>query len=493
MDTIDARDTATPLPGPGTETPGGLVDRGVVLGVLQDELRRAWRSFDAARPAEPTLPADLRARFAADLPEEGSDPSRAMADAARALDASVSPSRPLFLGYIGSTGLEAGVLAAALEAAYDVNMAASAGAVEHIVRQTLRWMADFVGFPMAEGVFTSGGMTSNLTALLAAREQALPGTREHGVTAGAGAVYVSAEAHHSVIRAVEVAGLGRSCVRSISLDDARRMRPDLLAEAIDADRSAGIVPVAVVATAGTTLTGAVDDLTAIADVCRPRGVWLHVDGAYGAPAAGAPSRRHLFTGLERADSLTIDAHKWMGVQKSCSLLLVSRSGALATAFRHEESYLLHEEDAAHHVDQTLEYSRPVRSLKLWLAMRTHGAAQYRRWLDHTVALAEDLAARLRAADDFELLHDPQLTTLCLRHLPGGRAAGDVDLDAHTVALARAVTADGRVYLAPARLDGMTCLRLTLVNFRTTTADLDTLLATIRDCAATLASSATDPD
>lgn len=485
MDSLRASDATVPDDAvPNDPRPGpGLIDRREALAVLDDELRRAWRSFEAARPAEPALPPDLRDRLEADLPERGCPPSEAMADAARALDASVSPSRPLFVGYIGSTGLEAGVLGEALAAAYDVNMAASAGAVERIEQQTLRWVAAFVGYPLDQGVFTSGGMTSNLTAVLTAREQALPGSRHRGVTPGTAAVYVSAEAHHSVVRAVEVAGLGSACVRSIALDDQRRMRPDLLAAAIDDDVAAGTSPVAVVATAGTTLTGAVDDLAAIADVCAERDVWLHVDGAYGAPAAGAPSRRHLFAGLDRADSVTIDAHKWLGVQKSCSLLLVATPGALAATFRHEESYLLHSEDAAHHVDQTLEYSRPVRSLKLWLALRTHGADQYRRWLDHTVALTEDLVARLRTADDFEVLHDPALTTVCLRHLP---ADDTVDLDAHTVALARAVVADGRVYLAPAVLDGQVCLRVTLVNFRTTAADLDTLLATIRDCAASLA-------
>lgn len=462
-----------------------MMDRDAALDVLTSQLRRAWASFDQPRPAEPSLPPDLLERFTAPLPDAGSSGAEAMADAARALDASVSPSRPLFVAYIGSTGLEAGVLAEALRAAYDVNMAASAGAVEHIATQALRWMATFVGFPLADGVFTSGGMASNLTALLAAREDALPGSRRDGVVPGSAAVYVSAEAHHSVVRGVEVCGLGSASIRTIPIDDRRRMRVDALDAALADDRAAGVVPVAVVATAGTTLTGAVDPLAEIAATCRRHDVWFHVDGAYGAPAAGAPSRRHLFAGLAEADSLTIDAHKWMGVQKSCSLVLVSRPGALEAAFRHAESYLPHDQDAAHHVDRTLEYSRPVRSLKLWMALRTHGADRYRAWLDHTVALAEDLAARLEEADDFTLLVDPQLTTLCLRHVPVDRVLTDEELDVHNGRLARAVVEDGRVYLASARLDDRICIRLTLVNFRTTPADLDTLLETVRDCAGRL--------
>lgn len=468
-----------PIPRAARRRPA-LADRDAALELLVRELRRAWDSFDRPRPAEPRLPDDVARRFSAPLPAGGSSASEAMADAALALDASVSPNRPLFVAYIGSTGLEAGVLGEALAAAYDVNMAASAGAVEHIERQALWWMAEFIDFPAADGAFTSGGMTSNLTALLAAREQALPGARHRGVVPGSASVYVSAEAHHSVVRGVEVCGLGSDSIRSIPVDAASRMRVDLLDETLAADVAAGKAPVAVVATAGTTLTGAVDPLAAIADTCARHDVWLHVDGAYGAPAAGTPSRRHLFAGLDRADSVTIDAHKWMGVQKSCSLVLVRREQALEAAFRHEESYLLHEQDAANHVDRTLEYSRPVRSLKLWLALRTYGADQYRRWLDHTVALTEHVTAILDEAADFELLHEPQLTTVCVRHLPD--RAG-VDLDEHNAALARAITADGRGYVAAAVLRGQVCLRLTFVNFRTTTDDLDELVAALRECAA----------
>src|SRR3954462_1313300 len=185
-----------------------LVDRAAVLELLSRHLGEAWASFDRPRPAEPRLSDELRDRLSTPLPDTPGDVESALADATRVLAPSVSPSRPLFAAYIGSTGLEAGVLAGALSTAYDVNMAASAGAVELLEEQALRWMADFVGYPMAQGVFTSGGMTSNLTALLAAREQALPGARATGVSGRAAAVYCSEETHHSVVRAVEVAGLG---------------------------------------------------------------------------------------------------------------------------------------------------------------------------------------------------------------------------------------------------------------------------------------------
>jgi aromatic-L-amino-acid decarboxylase len=440
-----------------------LADREGVLADLTRVIADAWASFDTPRPTEPQLSEDLRERLAAALPDAPGDAEAALADAARVLDASVSPSRPLFLAYIGSTGLEIGVLASALAATYDANLATAAGGADLIEEQALRWVADFVGFPMAEGAFTSGGMTSNLTALLAARERALPGARAEGVGARRAAVYCSEEAHHSVVRAVETCGLGTRAVRRIALDEHRRMRPEALAEALQRDAADGVVPVAVVATAGTTLTGAVDPLDAVADVCARHGVWLHIDGAYGLPAAATRTAAPLFAGLHRADSVTLDAHKWLGVQKSCSVVLLREAGPLEAAFGHEERYMLHEGDVANPVDRTLEYSRPLRSLRLWLAFRVHGAEQFRTWIERTLANARRLTDVVRRTPGFELLHEPALSTVCFRHVPEGVA----DLDAHNVRLARAMQEDGRVFIAPAVVDGRSCLRACFVNFRTT--------------------------
>ena len=440
-----------------------LADREGILEDLERVICEAWESFDAPRTAEPQLDEMLIGRLETPLPEKAGNPDAILADAARVLDASISPSRPLYLGYIGSTGLEIGVLASALLATYDANLAVAAGGADLVEEQTLRWISDFVGFPYAEGSFTSGGMTSNLTALLAARERALPGCRVHGLGDRRTAVYCSEEAHHSVVRAVEVCGLGSSAVRPIPIDARRRMRPDDLEEALSKDLAAGIVPVAVVATAGTTLTGAVDPLDEIAEICERHDVWLHVDGAYGLPGAAAPSAAPLFTGLERADSATIDAHKWLGVQKSCSVVLLREAGRLQAAFGHEERYMLHEGDVANPVDRTLEYSRPFRSLRLWMAFRVYGAGQYRAWIEATLANARLLADTLRDSPEFELLHDPMLSTVCFRHTPPGTDG----LEEHNTRLAREMQRDGRVFLAPASVDGHACLRVCFVNFRTT--------------------------
>jgi aromatic-L-amino-acid/L-tryptophan decarboxylase len=450
-----------------------LADRDGVLRDLSRYLAAAWASFDNPRAREPEADAELLSRLNAALPTEAGDLHAALDDAVHVLEASVTPSRPLFLAYVGSSGLETSVLASALAAAYDANLATAAGAADLLDRQAVRWISQFVGFPAADGHFTSGGQTSNLTALLTAREQALPGTREHGIAGRRAVVYCSEEAHHSIVRAVEAAGLGRRALRRIPTDDQRRMRADALADAIARDRAEGIVPIAVVATAGTTLTGAVDPLAAIADVCAEHGVWLHVDGAYGLPAAATASAGHWFTGLDRADSVTIDAHKWLGMQKSCSIVLVRHPRALRAAFGHEERYMLHEEDTGNPVDSTFEYSRPFRSLRLWLSMRVYGADRFRTWIEGTLQHAARLTDAVRAHPEFELLHEPMLSTVCFRHVPAGLPAGE--LNAHNERLARAMQHDGRVFLAPAVVDGQTCLRVCFVNFRTTSNDVDLVL------------------
>ncbi|KAI9029510.1 aromatic-L-amino-acid decarboxylase [Hyaloraphidium curvatum] len=462
-----------------------LDGRATLLDELERYIEGAWASFNHPRPAEPTPEGALVAHFSDPLPEAPGDSHAALRDAVAALEASVSPSRPLYLAYIGSSGLEAGVLAAALGAVYDVNLATAAGTAEKLDAQAVRWMAEFIGYPAADGHFTSGGQTSNLTAVLAARERAIPGSRIDGVGGSKAAVYCSDEAHHSNVRAVETAGLGRNAVRRIPIDGSRRMDVAKLKKALARDVASGITPVAVIATSGTTLTGAVDPLNAIADVCAEFGVWLHVDGAYGLPAAATKRAAPLFRGLDRADSVTVDLHKWMGLQKSCSLVMVRDASSLLRAFAHDEKYMLHKPDTVNAVDRTLEYSRPFRALKLWLALRLYGADQYRRWIDRTLDNARLFADSVRAHPSFELLHEPQLSTICFRHI----CAGSGDVDSFNARLATAVQVDGRVFLAPAVVDGATCMRVCFVNYRTTEEDVRAVLPVIDGIAEGLAGSA----
>ncbi|HET9722260.1 MAG TPA: aminotransferase class V-fold PLP-dependent enzyme, partial [Actinomycetota bacterium] len=291
------------------------ISRQEALRHASEIIAQAWRSFDRFRPEEPPIDEVIRALLQTSLPEEGVPVHEALNDAGRILDGSIAQPRPRYFAFIGSSGLEIGVIGDAIAAAYDINLAVDARAATVIEQQAVRWAGEFVGYPAESGAFTSGGTVSNATALAAARERALPGSRITGIGGRPVAVYCSVDAHYSVTRAVEILGIGSENLRALPIDEARRLRPDSLAAALDEDLARGVTPIAVVASAGTTLTGAIDPIAELAEVCDPRGVWLHVDGAYGLPAAGVPSMRSAFAGLERADSISVDAHKWLYLPK----------------------------------------------------------------------------------------------------------------------------------------------------------------------------------
>ena len=436
---------------------------------------RAWAEFDQARETEVTPSAQLLDELRAPLPEHGDDVIKGLNDASAVLDASLAQARPRYFAYIGSSGLEVGALADLLAHSYDINLALEAGAASLLEAQAITWLGDFLGYPALTGSFTSGGTVSNLTALAAARERALPRSRANGLSGVRCAVYCSQEAHYSIKRAAEVLGIGRDWVRAIAIDAERRMDPIALAERIDADMREGIIPIAVIATAGTTLTGAVDPLNELADVCARSGVWLHVDGAYGLPAAGASATSDLFAGLARADSVTVDCHKWMFVPKACSAVLVRDPRTLSNVFAHDEAYVPHAGEALNAVDITLEYSRPMRALKLWLAFKVHGAAAFRAAIARNCEQARDLYERAGALDGIAVLASgPQLSIVPLRRT----VPGCPDENAHNAELCTRLQSDGRVYVSPATIDGEVWLRPCFTNFRTTSDDVHLLLGLI---------------
>jgi aromatic-L-amino-acid/L-tryptophan decarboxylase len=440
----------------------------------------AWRSFDRARPSEPPLGPRVRTLLAAGLPEAPSPVLEALEDTARILDESIAQPRPRYFAFIGSSGLEIGVIADALASCFDVNLALWAAAATHVEQQALRWVGELIGYPTGGGAFTSGGTVSNLTGLSAARRLAFPRCRERGLEGERAAVYCSADAHYSVKRAVELLGLGSESLRLLPMDDRRRLLPEALRAAIDDDRKAGVTPVAVVANAGTTLTGAIDPLAEIAGICAGSAVWLHVDGAYGLPAA-ATSRGEHFRGLERADSITLDAHKWLFLPKACGVFLVRDPDSLRAAFGHEVEYIPSEEGLSNPIETTLEYSRPFRALKLWLAFRVHGAEAIRGAIERNIELAGILVDEIRRYDDLELLAAPELSIVPFRHRPPG-----ADPDDHNRRLAEALQADGRVYVASAVVDGQVWLRPCIVNYRTTEEDVLALVEIAREVGSRIA-------
>lgn len=437
----------------------------------------AWRSFDRFRPEEPPLDERVRALLRASLPESPAAVHEALDDTARILDESIAQPRPRYFAFVGSSGLEIGTIGDLLAHTYDINLAVDARAATEIERQAVRWAAEFTGYPeTCAGAFTSGGTISNTSALAAAREFALPRSRYEGLEGKRVAVYCSQEVHYSITRAIEMLGIGSKNLRAIPLGPDRGMRADELAVAIDRDRADGVTPVAVVATAGTTLTGAIDPLDEIADVCEERGVWLHVDGAYGIPAAAV--RPELFAGFERARSVSVDAHKWLYLPKACGVLLVRHAEDLAASFAHEQGYLPHQQHELHAVDITFEYSRPFRALKFWLAMRAHGAQAFRDAIERNLGEARLLWETIEARDDFEALAEPKLSIVPFRHVPPGAR----DLNAHNQRLAEALQADGRFWIASALIDDQVYLRPCFVNFRTTDEDVVELVQTAAELA-----------
>jgi aromatic-L-amino-acid decarboxylase len=457
--------------------------RGEVIMRAASIVLAGWRSFDQARHSEPPLDESFEALLALPLPEGPSPVLEVLEEAATILDRSIAQPRPRYFAFVGSSGLPIGVVGDMLASCFDVNLATWAAAATKIEQQAVLWAGEFLGFPAASGAFTSGGTVSNVTALAAARERALPSARRSGMFDRRAAMYCSEEVHYSIKRAAELLGLGADNVRALPIDERRRVRVDAVAEAIDVDVAAGVTPVAVIATAGTTLTGAVDPIDALADVCEERGVWLHVDGAYGGAAATSPSVKHLFAGLERADSLTVDAHKWLYLPKACGIVLVRRRGDLEAALAHEEAYIPHEREEPHAVDITLEYSRPFRALKLWLAFRAHGVEAFREAIERNLAQARLLYEEIGRHDDLEAVcGPPELSIVPFRHVPRGVR----DLDDHNARLVQALQEDARVWIAPARVDGTVCLRPCFVNFRTTDEDVLALVEITREVGSRLA-------
>ena len=446
------------------------VPRDAALQRAAEIVSEGWRSFDHARADEPPIDERLKQILEATLPETPTAVLEVLEDARRGLDESIAQTRPRYFAFVASSGLEIGVLGDLLASCFDANLAVWAAAATEIEDQAVRWVAEFLGYPASAGAFTSGGTVSNMTALAAARERAVPGSRRSGLGSSRPTLYCSAEAHYSIERAAEILGIGSENVRSLPIDADRRLVPEAVEAAVRADRAAGRTPVAVVATAGTTLTGAVDPIAALADVCADAGVWLHVDGAYGLPAATTPSAGHLFAGLDRVDSVTLDAHKWLYLPKACGVLLVRDRDHLFQAFAHEEAYIPHER-TGHMVDITLEYSRPFRALKLWLAFRAHGAQAFRDAVENNLRQARLLYELVVEHDSLEPLCGPPPLSIVPFRYRGSQG----DSNAENARLVRALQDDGRVWVAPATIDEKVGLRPCFVNFRTADDDVRALV------------------
>ena len=389
----------------------------------------------------------------------------------------VRPPGPRFFGYVLGSGEPIAASADLIASVLNQNVTAwrSAPAAATLERVVVGWIAEALGCPGFTGSLTGGGSSANLMALAMAREARLP-ANERGVSR-AGAVYASSEVHMSIGKAAALLGLGHESLRLIPCDDNFRMRVDMLREAIDRDIQANITPIAIVASAGTVSTGSVDPLARIADVAGEYGVWLHVDGAYGALAAIAePSK---FEGLNRADSLSLDPHKWLYQPLDCGCLLYRDPAAARTAFSHSGDYaksLIDDPiEGLVFFEESIELSRRFRALKLWLSLRYHGLAKFREAIYNDLHLAQSLAKLVKAEAELELLAPVPLSAVCFRYVPTAASGNTADLDVLNRQILQGVTRGGKVFLSNATIHGRFSLRACIVNHRATLTDVELIV------------------
>jgi aromatic-L-amino-acid decarboxylase len=417
-------------------------------------------------------PGDVASKLPAAAPETG----EAVDDILRDFRDVVMPgmthwNHPDFLAYFAITGGGPGILGEMLTAALNNNamLWRTGPAPTELEERTLDWLRQLMGLPAGfHGTIQDTASVSTLIAIAAAREAAGLGVREDGMSGLPRLrIYASEEVHSSIDKAGITLGIGRSGTRKIPTDAELRMDPAALERAIGEDRAAGIHPLAVVATVGTTSTSSIDPVPAIADVCARQGVWLHVDAAYGGSAALVPEMRHVLDGAERADSLVVNPHKWMFVPIDCSVLFSRRPDVIRRAFSLVPEYLATPEGET--VTNLMDYGpalgKRFRSLKLWMTLRYFGAEGMAARIREHVRLARAFAGWVEAEGGWEVMAPVPLSLVVFRHAPRGMTGEEAD--AHNERVMAAVNASGRAFISHTRVRGRLALRLAVGNLRTT--------------------------
>lgn len=394
----------------------------------------------------------------------------------------LNPASPRDLGYVPGGGIYVSALAdylAAVGNAFSGYFGASPGAAR-VENRLVEWIAEIVGYPKeAGGTLTSGGSVAALTAIIAARET--KGLRSRDFARAS--VYVTSQEHHSIRKAVHLAGLGEAPYRIVAVDDAYRMAPESLAAHIRKDQADGLIPWLVASTAGTTNTGAVDPLDAVSEIARAAGIWHHVDGAYGGFYVLVPSRRDLLRGIEKSDSVVLDPHKSLFLPYGSGAVVI-RDAAHLDTFRFQAPYLL---DAAQKEvspsERSIELTRHFRGMRLFLPLLLHGTEAFAAALEEKWWLARYLQDELGRWNDIEVGPEPELSTMCFRYRPEGRT--DEEVDALNRRLTAALHADGRIFVTATYLNDRFWLRPSPGIFRTHAEHIDELLTILKDFIAEL--------
>jgi aromatic-L-amino-acid/L-tryptophan decarboxylase len=390
----------------------------------------------------------------------------------------VHTTHPRYFGLFNPTPAFAGVLGDALVAAFNPQLAVTshAPAAAAIERHVVTFLAGCLRVPEAIGSFTSGGAEANLTALLVARERHFPQATEKGFAGVADrpTLYVSAEAHHSLVKAAGMSGLGHWAVRSIPVRDDLKLDLAALRATIERDRGEGRCPFLVVATAGSTAAGVIDPLPELADLCEQAGLDLHVDAAWAGAVSLSPRLRPLLAGIERADSVTIDAHKWLSAPMGAGVFLTPHREALTRAFRVETNYMPSAEEADPYL-MSPQWSRRFIGLKVFMALAAVGRDGYARQIEKDCRLGDRLRARLRE-NGWQLVNSTPLPVVCFIPPTSERGASTEEL----ARIAGQVNTSGVAWISVAQLAGRPALRACITSYRTTESDIDTLCAALAD-------------
>jgi len=430
------------------------------------QLPESERSFEALRDR---------------LPEFSVDAARVLDDVCREMvDKGFHVPSANYFGLMNPTPAYIAVLAEAFVAALNPQLATMARSqlASKIEQETVRWIGERVGWKGPfDGTFTSGGNEANLSALALALTSRFPNVMNDGMQALAAApvMYVSSEAHHSLDKSAGLLGLGRKAVRRIPVTDRIQMNVQELERAIGDDVSAQRLPFCVVATAGTTNSGAIDDLTTVARICRQHNIWMHVDGAYGAAAIFSDKHRRLVTGIEQADSITVDPHKWLAMPFAAGVVLTSHPELLKQTFGVTTPYMpkVNTPLPPDNFAISTQWTRRMNALKLWLTLRVHGRQAYEEHIDRQIELAEWFADQIRKSRHFELFAPPMLpiSNLRLRGLPSDEKSSAT---LHQ-AIVDDVTRDGKQWISTTVVSGQTVIRVMIVSYLTEQRHLEELL------------------
>jgi aromatic-L-amino-acid decarboxylase len=435
------------------------------------------------KPVWQPVPQDVKNEFKAPLPLSGQSEIEVYEEFKQTiLPYPLGNSHPRFWGWVMGGGTPLGMLAELLTGA----LSAQLGGAEHIgpyvELQVLDWLKQIMGFPTdASGILVSGASMANFLGLTVARNTKAPvDIRKVGLQSGQPrmVLYTSVEAHSCHQKNVETLGLGNSSIRFIPVDEQYQIRMDALREAIEADKAAGHLPFCVIASAGTVKTGAFDDMNTLADICAEYNLWLHVDGAFGALVAFTDESKHFINGMERADSIAFDMHKWMSLPFEAACILIKSRTAHYSTFTLTPDYLEHGTRGASGAqiwmtDYGLQLSRSFRALKVWMALKAHGVANIGKSIQMNINQTAYLVSRIASSLELESMAPAPLNIVCFRYIQSGLTPEALD-NLNKELLLR-LHESGVALVSNATIKGRYCLRMANVNHRSTYADFDMLV------------------